>query len=99
MIPPVTVSPPISHTKIKKESKVLQLLHSPFLRIIGHWMSVLLKWVIIIGWYIIGTVNIIRLMIYSPYKIKLTLGVLLITYLQCVIILIVNADLDTILNA
>lgn len=99
MIPPVTVSPPISRTKTKKGSKVSQLLHSPFLRTIGKLMSDLLKWVIIIGWYIIGTVNIIRLMIYSTYKIKLTLGILLITYLQCVIILIVNADLDTILNA
>lgn len=99
MIPPVTVSPPISHTKTRKGSKVSQLLHSRFLKTIGHWMSVLSKWVIIIGWYIIGTVNIIRLMIYSPYKIKITLGVLLIIYLQLVIIEIVNAELDRSLNA
>lgn len=99
MIRPVIVSPPISRTKIKKGSKVSLLLHSRFLRIIGRLMSNLLKWVIIIAWYTIGTVNIIRLMIYAPYKIKLTLGILLIFYLQCVIILLVNSDLDTILNA
>lgn len=99
MIRPVIVSPPISPTKIRKESKVSLLLHSRFLRIIGRLMSNLLKWVIIIVWYTIGTVNIIRLMIYAPYKIKVTLGILLIFYLQCVIILLVNSDLDTILNA
>lgn len=99
MIPPVTVSPPISHTKTRKKSKASQLLHSHFLKTIGHLMLILLKWVIIIGWYIIGTVNIIKLMIYSPYKIKITLGILLIIYIQLVIIELVNAELDHSLNA
>lgn len=98
MIRHVIVSPPISHTKIKKESKALRHSRSHSLKTIGRLMSNLLKWVTIIVLFIIGMGNIIRLMIYAQYKIKLIIGILLIIYLQCVIILLVNGDLDSILN-